>query len=240
MDTYMTIANSPVLYIGVVALIAVVLWQAGVYIERTLKRAKELNIAPQRLRKAAKVAALTSIVPSIAIIIALLTLAPVLGLPVSWGRLSIIGSLSYELLAAKLGAEAASLSLGGAGYDATAFLTSVTTMTIGSFVTLWLTILGFKWYKNRLNRSLAKGGEVKDNPWSRVLMGALIVSLYSRFLAEPVVEGGNALITMVASAIVMFALGQLVTHCKKLKWLGDFNLSISMIAGMAVAVLFSL
>lgn len=239
MDTYMTIANSPILYIGVALLMTVVLWQASVYITRTIGRAKELNIAPARLKKAAKVAALTSIVPSVAIIIALLTLAPVLGLPVSWGRLSIIGSLSYELLAAKLGAEAASVSLGKAGYDATAFLTSVTTMTIGSFVTLWLTILGFKWYKNRLNRSLAKGGEAKDNPWSRVLMGALIVSLYSRFLAEPIVMGGSALTTMLASAVVMVALGQLVKRCKKMKWLGDFNLSISMIAGMAVAVLFS-
>ena len=239
MDSYMHIANSPGLYVGVAALVTVVLWQAGVYIVRTLARAKELNIPVARLKKAAKVAALTSIVPSIAIIIALLTLVPILGLPVSWGRLSVIGSLSYELLAAKLGSEAATVPLGGAGYDATAFLTSVITMTIGSFVTLWLTICGFKWYKDRLNRSLAKGGAAKDNPWSRVLMGALIVSLYSRFLAEPVVQGGNALITMIASAIMMLLLGQLVKRCKPMKWLGDFNLSISMITGMVVAVLVS-
>ncbi|MDD2232761.1 MAG: DUF5058 family protein [Sphaerochaetaceae bacterium] len=232
---YLEIANSPVLYIGVAALIAVVVWQASVYISRTLKRAKELGIGSEKLKKAAKVAVLTSIVPSIAIVVALLTLVPVLGLPVSWGRLSIIGSLSYELLAAKLGAEAASVSLGGAGYDATAFLTSVTTMTIGSFVTLGLTIFGFKWYKNRLNKSI--GSSKADNPWGRILMAALIVSLYSRFLAEPVVEGGSAFITMVSSAAVMFLLDLLVKHSKAFKWLGDFNLSISMISGMAVAVL---
>lgn len=240
MDTYLDIANSPVLYIGVVALISVVLWQACVYIWRTLARAKELNIPVEHLKKAAKVAALTSIVPSIAIIIALLTLVPVLGIPVSWGRLSVIGSLSYELLAANLGSEAASASLGGPAYNATAFLTSVTTMTIGSFVTLWLTIGGFKWYKDRLNRSLEKGKHVKGSSWGTIVMAALIVSLYSRFLAEPVVQGGTALMTMLSSAVMMLILRTLSKKISSLTWLGDFNLSISMIAGMAVAVLVSL
>ncbi len=233
---YTQIINSPLLYIGVVVLVAVVLWQAAVYITRSLKRANELGIEKEKLHKAMRVAALTSIVPSIAIIIALMTLAPVLGVPVSWGRLSIIGSLSYELLAAQLGADAAGVALGGAGYDATAFLTSVTTMTIGSFVTLGLTIFGFKWYKDRLNRSLKSNDGTGTSTWSRVLMAALIVSLYCRFLAEPVAAGGTALIAMLGSAICMILLQFLVKKVQSVKWLSDFNLSISMIVGMASAV----
>ena len=239
MKDYLSVANSPILYIGVAALLAVVTWQAVVYIRRTLRRAEELNIPKEKLKRAMRTSALVSIVPSIAIVVALLTLAPVIGTPVSWGRLSIIGSLSYELMAANIGAEAAGAALGGANYSATAFLTSVTTMTIGSFAMLGITILGFKKYKDRLNRSLDKGGKKEDNPWARVLLAALIVSLYARFLSEPVARGGIMLITMLVSAVCAFLLGLLVKKVRSLKWMTDFVMSISMIAGMVAAVLVS-
>ena len=239
MKDYLSIANSPFLYIGVAALLIVVTWQSVVYIRRALVRANELNIPKDTLRRAARTAAVVSIVPSIAIVIALLTLAPVLGTPISWGRLSIIGNLSYELFAANIGAEAAGVDLGGANYTATAFLTSVTTMTIGSFAMLGITIFGFKKYKTRLNRSLDKDGKQADNPWARVLLAALIVSLYARFLAEPVARGGVMLITMLVSAACAFLLGLLVKRVKSLKWMNDFVMSISMIVGMFAAVLVS-
>ena len=139
MKDYMDIASSPIMYIGVVLLLGIVFWQSGVFIARAVRRAGELNIPKEKLLRAARVSALTSIIPSIAIVIALLTLAPVLGLPFSWARLSIIGSLGYELMAAQIGAQASGVALGDAGYDASAFLTSVCTMTVGSFA-----ILGMK------------------------------------------------------------------------------------------------
>ncbi len=234
------LTGNSLLYIGVAVLLLIVFWQSAVFLVRALNRAKELNIDSVRLKTAVKVSALTSIVPSIAIVIALITLAPVLGIPVSWGRLSIIGSLSYELLAANIGAEAAGVELGGAGYDATAFLTSVTTMTIGSFASLSIAIFLFKPYKNKLARTLSKSDSSTENPWSRVLMATLIVSLYARFLAEPVVKGGSSLITMIASAIIMLLLTLLTKKVGKLKWLSDFSLSISMILAMTIAVLPSL
>lgn len=237
MKDYMDIASSPIMYIGVVLLLGIVFWQSGVFIARAVRRAGELNIPKEKLLRAARVSALTSIIPSIAIVIALLTLAPVLGLPFSWARLSIIGSLGYELMAAQIGAQASGVALGGAGYDASAFLTSVCTMTVGSFAILGMTIFGFKWYKTRLNRSIAKGG---GNAWSKILMAAIIISLYACFLAAPVVEGGMALVTMLCSAACALLLGLAVKKCQKLRWLSDFTLSISMIVGMAAAVLFSM
>ena len=235
MKDYLQVANSPYMYIGVVLLLGIVCWQAGVFINRSLKRAQVLGIPREKINKTVKVAALTSLVPSFAIVVALLTLAPVLGLPFSWTRLSIIGSLSYELLAADIGAKAAGVTLGGAGYGSSAFLASVCTQTIGSFVTLGLTIFGFKWYKDRLNKSLKKAG---DKSWSRILIAAIIVSMYSRFMAEPVARGGVALVTMLVSAASMILVGLLIKKCK-LKWLSDFAISLSMIVGMAAAIVYS-
>lgn len=236
MKDYLEIANNPLLYIGVALLLGIVFWQAAVYIRRSLKRAEELGIPREKLRKAAKVAALTSLVPSFAIVVALLTLAPVLGLPFSWGRLSIIGSLSYELLAADIGAKASGVALGGTGYGASAFLTSVCTQTVGSFVTLFLTMFAFKWYKDRLNKSLKKES---SGTWGRVLVAAIIVSMYSRFMAEPIALGGVALVTMLVSAAAMVGTSFLIKKLR-LKGLSDFALSISMIVGMCGAIVYSL
>ena len=47
------------------------------------------------------------------------------------------------------------------------------------------------------------------------------------------------LITMLVSAVCAFLLGLLVKRVRGLKWMTDFVMSISMIAGMAAAVLIS-
>ena len=236
MKNYLDIANSTVLYIIVFFLLALISWQAIVYIRMALKRADELGVSRDKLKKAAKTAAITSIVPSIAIIIALITLAAVLGTPIAWGRLSVIGSLTYELLAANLGATASGAELGSAAYGAQAYLTSVCTMTIGSFVTIGLTIFVFKWYKKSLNKRLKKSG---DNTWSKILVATIIIAMYSRFMAEPLAKGGTGLITMVSSGAAMVVIGLIIKKTDA-KWLKDFAISFSMIIGMISAVVFSM
>jgi hypothetical protein len=236
MNNYLEIVNSPVLYLVVAILLTIISWQAFVYIKMALARAEEINIPKEKLVKAAKTAAITSIVPSIAIVIALITLAGVLGTPVSWGRLAVIGSLTYELFAASLGATASGTALGSASYGAQAFLTSVCTMTIGSFITIGLTIFTFKWYKKSLNNKLAKSG---DNNWSKILVASIIISMYSRFMVDPLVQGGTSLITMLASAGAMVIIGIIIKKTGA-KWLKDFAISFSMIFGMITAIIFSI
>lgn len=233
---YLNIAASPILYAIVGILLLLITIQAVVYIYFSVKRAKEMNIAASKLRKAAKTAAITSVVPSIAIVIALTTLAPVLGIPVSWGRLAVIGSLSYELLAANIGASAYGVPLGGSGYNSQAFLTSVLTMTAGSIVTISLTVFIFKAYKNKLNQKLSKS---EDGGFRKYLIAAIMISMYARFLAEPVVTGGVSLVTMLASALTMALLGLCIKHLKW-NWMKDYALSFSMIIAMVIAVVISL
>lgn len=233
---YLTIAGSPILYVVVGFLLLLITVQATVYIIFAIKRAKLLNMDLSKIRKAAITAAITSIVPSIAIVIALYTLVPVLGIPIAWGRLSVIGSLSYELLASQIGASAYGVTLGGSGYNDQAFLTSVITMTAGSIVTVSLAIFGFKAYKNKLNQRLDKS---KDNGFRKYLVTAIIISMYCRFLAEPVVEGGISLITMLVSAFVMTLLGLCIKYFKW-NWMKDFAISFSMIIAMIIAVIVSL
>ncbi len=60
---------------------------------------------------------LFSIVPSIAIIAGLISLAAVIGLPYSWFGLSVLGSVTYELMASNMALSSLGLNLSNAtGY----------------------------------------------------------------------------------------------------------------------------
>ena len=107
------ILNSPLLYALVGGGILIVLAIAAVFFLRGRKRALELGVSKEDFNSAMRGCVAFSIVPSIAVIIGLFSLAPLLGAPWPWFRLSVVGSLQYELMAADLAAT-------GAGYESLA------------------------------------------------------------------------------------------------------------------------
>lgn len=236
MKEYLKVANSPIFYIITITLIVLIIVQVTVFMRIALKRAAELNIDRSKIFRAVKTASITSFIPSIAIVIALITLSPILGLPFSWARLSVIGSLAYELTAANFGADAMGVALGQDGYTVQAFLNSIWTMTIGSSVMISFTIFFFKKYKQQLAKSLTKNS---SSGWSKILMTAILLGVYSKFILEPIAAGGAAFVALIASAILALILDWL-TKRPGFKWLQDFSLPLSMIAGMASAALIPL
>jgi hypothetical protein len=235
MTDYLLVANSPVMYIVTLILLTIVFAQAFIFIRMALKRARELNIPKEKMVRAAKTAAITTIIPSIATVIALISLAPVLGLPFSWARLSVIGSLAYELMAAEVGATAAETALNSANYGASAFLSSAVAMTVGSMPALLFAALFYKKYKAGVMKGIEKKG---DRTYVSLLLSALMIGLYAPFVMQPVLKGGTGLATIAASGISM-VLVSMVIRKFKVKWLKDFALSIAMIVGMVAAVVFS-
>lgn len=105
----MEILNSKILYVLVMIALAVIFCMCIFFCRRAIKRAKELNISNDKINSVIRSSVVFSIIPSISIIIGLITLAPLLGVPWPWFRLSVVGSLPYELTAADL-------SIKGAGY----------------------------------------------------------------------------------------------------------------------------
>jgi len=173
-----------------------------------------------------------SIVPSIPIVIALMAMAPVLGIPFPWIRLSIIGSSVYELLSANIGAQSMGISgLGGDGYTAVVFANSLWVMSVGIIWGLVASIIGLKKYQNRIQKSRGK-----DSKWTEIFVLSLYFGMISVFIGQPIVEGGIALYTMIFSAAVM-GLITFIINKFKLKRLGDFALSISMVLGMVFAAI---
>ena len=104
--------NHPILFVLAGLIIAVVMGQSVYFLAKALKRSKELGMDQTKIRKTIQTAALFTIAPAVAIVISVLALSKKLGLALPWLRLSVVGSMSYETIAASNALEAMGQSLG--------------------------------------------------------------------------------------------------------------------------------
>ena len=101
------ILNSPIFYICVIIGLAVIFAIALFFFLRARKRAIEMGVSKEEVNSVIRGSVVFSIIPSISIIIGLISLTPLLVTPWPWFRLSVVGSLPYELVAADLSSESA-------------------------------------------------------------------------------------------------------------------------------------
>ena len=92
--------NHPIIYAIVALIIALVIGQAVFFMVKALKRAKQIGMAKEKIKKAITTSIIFTIAPTLAIIISIISLSQSLGIPLPWLRLSVIGSMSYEIVAA--------------------------------------------------------------------------------------------------------------------------------------------
>ena len=100
--TFNEIMNSPLLYALVGAGIVYILIFCVITLRKAYRHGLEIGLTKDKLKTAITSSAIYSIVPSISIVIGLFSLAAVLGVPWSWFRLSVVGSVTYELMAADI------------------------------------------------------------------------------------------------------------------------------------------
>ena len=115
--------NSPILFVLVGAIIALVVAQSVFFLARAVKRAKELGIAKDTVKKTITSAAVFTIAPAVAVLVGVVALSKSLGVALPWLRLSVIGSITYETVAAGNALEAAGSSPGTTVTDPAIFIT---------------------------------------------------------------------------------------------------------------------
>ena len=256
--------NHPIIFVLVGILVAVVLGQSVYFLVKALKRSKELGMDQKKIRKTMKTAAIFTIAPAVAIVISVITLSKKLGLPLPWLRLSVVGSMSYETVAANNALSAMGQALGSGG-DLTAqqYLNVLLVMTISIMMGIWLVPVIGKKLQNGMS-SLGK----RDAKWADIFSNGLFIGMISaflgfvfcdvcrlwdpnaRFVTETIIENGQELkvdvpvsatsglipvCVLLVSAVVMVICGLLMRK-PKLKWLSEYALPISLILGMAAAI----
>lgn len=243
MDNYLEIANSNLLYVMAAIVITFVLIQSIVFLVRAWKRGLEIGLTNKKMKEAMRTSTVLSIVPTIPILLALIAMVPVLGLPFPWIRLSIVGAAPYELVAADMGAKSMGLTgLGADGYTAEAFANSMWVMSVGIIWGILFCIFGLKAYTKKISNM-----KEKDSTWGSIVIMSLFFGMLSAFVAPyfgklVVSKDGFAnwipVLTLVSSGSIMGVLTWLVKKFK-VDWLSNFSMSISMITGMALAILYT-
>ena len=228
---YSHVANSSVMVIFCGLAILVVLVQAVVFFRGAWKRALELGLSGEDLMKVVKSSAVFSIVPSLPIIISYMILLPALGKFFPWLRLSVIGSATYETLAANMAVTSFGFdSLGGADFSPDIFGSLLWVVTLGVFLSSMSALL--------LRKFDSKMQSVTTNPNSfgsvipNIMFLGMMATLSAPYLAD--VTNIPSLSAIVVSALVMIGLNAVGKRVPVLK---EFAFSLSMIAGMASACL---
>lgn len=234
MSDYLHIANSNILFIMGGVIVLFVLLQAVLFIRHAWNEGLKICLARQQMLKSLRSGMISAIVPSIPIVVTLISMVAVLGIPVPWIRLSVIGSGPYELLAAGIGAKSMGVEkLGGVGYTAQVFANSAWVMTVGA---MWSSLIVFFFLRKIGN--VYKRIENGDSSWMEIVSSSAFFGVVCIFIAEPLTQGGLSLITLLSGAVLMTVCAVLVFKCK-MAWLKEFALPLSMIGAMVCAVLFA-
>ena len=236
--------NSPILYLLAGVIVLVVLAQSIFFLLKAWKRGIALGMGSGKLRRVAVSAAVFTIAPAIAIIISVMTLSKDLGVPLPWLRLSVVGSLSYETIAAANSMNAMGLTFGqSAGLNASQYVTIACVMTLSIMVGIWLVPVLCKRLQGGMS-SLEK----RDRKWADIFSNAMFIGMIAAFVGfvfcdvstvfSGSLKGLIPVCVMAVSALVMCLAGLLMKKFKA-PWISDYALPLSLVIGMASAIPFT-
>ncbi len=216
------------LYIIGAILISYVLFESVVIYRKAYKRGLELGMTKTQLNETTRSSAIFSIVPSLPILIGLVTMIPLFGnVVIPWIRLSVIGSVSYETYAAsqiKQAAGVASLT-----ENLQVYSTAIWTMTLSILSGMIILIFFYKQYTNKLEAI-----KIKNPRWSELLLAALFMGLVGTIGAQQITMGGYNSLALFISIAIMAVLALI---SRKFKWMEEFALPVSML-GTLIALYF--
>lgn len=231
-------ANSSAMYILGIFIALFITIISIVFMIRSYKQAIKIGIEKKVISKVIRSSCIFTIIPSTAILLGLITMSGGLGVPLSWIRLSVIGAVQYELIAANAAATSAGLkSLLLEYMTPQVFVSIATVMTICILSGPIFNLFFLKKYNNGL-----KNIQAKDNRWGKLIVDSMFMGMICTFLGNPIINiradkqrGWISLSVMGFSALIMFLCTRLI---KKFNWksIEGFSLPLSMISGMAFAI----
>lgn len=229
------ILNSKLLYILVGIGLLIIFLICVIFFVRAKNRAKELGISNEKVKATIKSSLVFSIVPSIAVVIGLITLTPILGIPWPWFRLSVVGSLPYELTAAELAVK-------GVGYtDLTQYQSSGDINAIGTIMfTMTVSIIGGMlfniFFLEKYHKKVSGGGD-KTSAFRELALSVLTFGMVTVFFPVEFLKSKTHAAVAITSILTTVILGYIAKKFK-IGWLSDFILSFALVIGMALGVFF--
>jgi hypothetical protein len=224
------------------------------------RRSKELGMEKETLRKTIVSSMSFSVLPSIGIFIGVITMAGLLGLPLPWIRLTVVGALHYELMAVSVAAD---------GITAQAMTTQqfVTIAFVMTLSIIWGGLFALFFFKKYQAKVIDKATTGSKGGFGAVIFDAVFIGMILAFFGSAfakmiryetrLIENGTFVIddhgnyvyedqttfvpvlVFLVSMVSMAAIDWLIKRTRW-RWLENFQLSLSMIIGMMTAVLLGL
>lgn len=228
------IANSPLLYTLIIGGLIYILFFAGIFLKKSYSRCLELGFDKKTVSNVIKSSLAFSFVPSISIVVGFFSLAAALGVPWPWWRLSVIGAVGYELMAADMAAKGMNYSSVAAMAQANnpkVFGAIMFVMTIG-ILGGFLVLLPFG---KKMTTGLMAAREKKDNTWGIVMSSCFMLTMLAVFMPLMMVGDPVSTATLLTSACITLILGLIIKKFNA-TWLGNFVLAITLILSMAASI----
>lgn len=228
---YLDVANSLGFWIIALIMIAIVVFQSVVFMQKAFKGGRALGLSEKQLTSSVRSAIITSLGPSFAVLIGLVALMSIIGAPMAWMRLSVIGAVMFETLAAGYGAEAIGLKLGSSDLGLLGLSSTFWVMCLGSIG--WLIITGLFTHKLEQLRTYVVRG--KEALLPVVSIGA-VLGAFAYQVSKFVVKIGPGSLAALVSGVAMVVF-HLMAKNSKFAWLKEWSLGFAMVLGMLSAAM---
>ena len=212
---YLQIANSWPVWLCAGACVAFIVVQAVAFAKLCYKNAPLVGLSKADCTKSFKCGMVTAVGPSLSCFIGAISMITVVGGPLAWMRLSMIGAAATELTAAS-----------------TVMANSWLTMALNGCG--WLLVVVLLTPRMEGLRQKVGGG---DDVWMGLITLSASIGLFgymaSQYYNKIVVDPAQAW-SCIAGSIVMVACVKL---SKKMPWLKEYGLGIAIVLGIVVGAL---
>ncbi|WP_042427672.1 DUF5058 family protein [Geomicrobium sp. JCM 19039] len=228
MQETMELANSTILWLIVFIVVALVIFQAIMFLLISVQAGKSVGLQSKDMQSAAKTGLISGVGPSLGIAIVVIAIITLIGSPLTLMRIGIIGSAATETAAAGIGASTYGVQLGGENFSYEALTSVVWTMCLGGTGWLLFTLL----FTKSLGRIQEKVSKKSTKMMSLVSLGALL-GVFGFLTTEEMVQSMNHALTALSAAGAMVIIMIVADRVEKL-WLKEWALGFSLIIGMTV------
>lgn len=232
---YKTIANSWQLWIAVIPVALLEVYQAYIFYKKTKAAGPLVGLSEEEADQAFKVGMRSAIGPALGVFAVMLGLMAVIGAPLAWQRLSIIGAAPTELAAATMAAKAQGLELSSPEYSAINFANACWVMALNG--SAWLLTSGL--FTDKLDK-ISNKVMGKNTKALGIFTVAATCGAFGYMCINQVIIGldptkSEVLASTISSFVIMVILERIARSHPKL---GEWTLGIAMAVGMFVAVFF--
>ncbi|MFB5662597.1 DUF5058 family protein [Alteribacillus sp. HJP-4] len=234
MQEVMSTANSSPLWILAFLVVSIVIFQAVIFLNIASKTAPNIGMSKHEVNSSIKTGFISSLGPSFAIAIIVVSLLTLIGSPITLMRIGIIGSAATESGAAGIGADVFGADLGGENFSNLAFTNVVWTMCLGGTGWLIFTALFTKSLGNIQKKVVKKNAKAMGIVSTAAMLG-VFGYLASAEMSAGTSQSAAAIISGVSMAVMMW-----LASSKKVNWLKEWALGIALVIGMTGGYLTSI